>query len=275
MSKPFMQRSPVAKAAALAICLLATNSVCAQWVVTDPGHQLSNVANSLAERAESIRQQINQGTQIGHQVTNLQRQLRQIEEAITQIQTLMADPLGMQALLGQNRPQLMSDSEITESQRQQCPDNGGSSPQQYVINIARNAIGASDPVLQRQTEICRRIVWHEAQRYNTMVRFSTLMETRSEQLRQIGGDAQRANQPGQADGQNLASNQWLSAFLSDAEKAKLSYDFHVSMVDALKTQQSYLASMAMSGRRPSGLLGMATQSLVQGAALEAALRIDR
>lgn len=241
----------------------------------DPVHTFSNVMNSLRERAEAIRQQINQGTQIGHQVTELRQQLRQINDAITQIQTLMADPLGMQAMLGQNTPQEMSAADIQRAQQDRCPSNGGGNVAQYAISIARDALGASDPVMQKQQQICMQIVHHESQRYNMMVRQYRIMEARADQLRQIGRDGQRSNTPGAADGQSIASDQFLSSFLMDMENAKLATEFHKEMVVALQGQQAWLADSALRGSRPNGLLGMATQSLVQGAALEAALRIDR
>lgn len=244
-------------------------------VFHDPAHTASNIVNSLAERAESIRQQINQATQIGHQVTELQRQLRQIEDAITQIQTLMADPLGMRAMFGDKPPQKMSDADIAKAQAARCPANGGSNPTQYVINIARDAIGASDPVMKKQQEICSRIVLHESQRFNTMVEQYELMDRRAEQLKQIGRDALSVKTPGAADGQDAANQQYLNVFIGEMEGLKLKADFHGQMVTTYQSQQTWLAEQALRGNRPNGLIGMATQSLVQGAALEAALRVGR
>jgi hypothetical protein len=244
-------------------------------VVHDPGHTLSNVANSLAERAEAIKQQINQATQIGHDVTQLRQQLQQITDAITQIQTLMADPLGLQAMFGDKPPQKMSDADIARAIADRCPANGGSNPTQYVLNIARDALGASDPVMKKQQEICAQIVTQEGLRFNTMVRQYEVMEERADQLERIGRDGLDVETPGGADGQVIAGGQFLNAFTVEMEGLRLKAGFHTQMIEAYKSQQTWLAEQALKGNRPKGLVGMATQSLIQGAALEAALRVGR
>jgi hypothetical protein len=169
----------------------------------------------------------------------------------------------------------MTAADIQRAQQDRCPSNGGGNVAQYAISLARDALGANDPVMQKQQQICMQIVHHESQRYNMMVRQYRIMEARADQLRQIGRDGQRSDTPGTADGQSIASDQFLNAFLMDMENAKLATEFHKEMVVALQGQQAWLADSALRGSRPNGLLGMATQSLVQGAALEAALRIDR
>lgn len=274
MSTSIKKASLSTKALVLAISMAIVNPSMA-LVVHDPGHTASNIVNSLAERAEAIRQVINQELQLGNDVVKLRQQLRQITDAITQIQTLMADPLGMRAMFGNKPPQKMSDADIAKAQAARCPANGGNNPTQYVINIARDAIGASDPVMKKQQEICAQIVLQESMRFNTMVEQYQLMEIRADQLKQIGRDALSVNTPGGADGQESASQHFLNTFLGEMEGLRLKADFHSQMVTTYQNQQTWLAEQALRGNRPNGLIGMATQSLVQGAALEAALRVGR
>lgn len=262
------------KALVLAIAMSIVNPSMA-LVVHDPGHTFSNITNSLMERAEAIRQVINQRLQLGNDVVELQQQLRQITDAITQIQTLMADPLGMQAMFGNKPPEEMSPSDISKAQADRCPANGGSNPTQYVINIARDALGANDQVMKKQQEICAQIVLQESLRFNTMVQQYELMEERADQLKQIGRDGFNVKTPGEADGHDSAGEQFLRAFTVEMEGLRLKAQFHGQMVETYKGQQTWLAEQALRGNRPKGLVGMATQSLIQGAALEAALRVGR
>ena len=272
----FPKRNPLTLAAmAFALTVALAGPAQSQWIVSDPGHQASNFVNSLAERAEAIKQVINQELQLGNDVVHLRQQLRQITDAITQIQTFMADPLGMQALFANQAPQKMSAADISRAQADRCPANGGSNPTQYVLSIARNALGANDPVMKRQQEICMRIVQHESERFNAMVDQYMVIDQRSQQLQQMGRDAMSVSTPGESDGQGTASAQYLNTFIGEMEALRLRADFHGQMVTAYQTQQTWLAQQALNGKRPQGLIGMATQSLVQGAALEAALRVGR
>lgn len=251
----------------LLLCVLC-GAPAQAMVVHDPVNTLQSIFNSVAERAEMIRQELNQQLQLGNDVTQLRQQLTQLENALTRLQGLLSGSFGVDSNLLSNLQMVEANAGLDV----RCPENGGG-PAGFISSVARRVLGVDEPVFKRQQEICIATVQAENARYNNIVQLMKRLDERNKELEKLREDTPGNNSTeGEVSGHKLKMDQYVQSISMDISASMAQSQIYDSLIASLNTQQVALGQQAFSGKSQTGLQSL-TNAMVQGALLRAALEV--
>jgi len=237
-------------------------------VFHDPGNTYQSIINSIAERTEMIRQELNQQAQLGNDVRQLSQQLTQLQNAMTRLQGLLSGSFGVDSNLLSNL-QLV---DLNAGADVRCPQNGGG-PAGFMSSVARRVLGLEDRLFKQQQETCIATVQAENARFNNIVQLMKRLDDRNRELEGIRADTPgNDSTEGAVGGHLLTMNQYAEAMSMDINSSMAQSQIYDSFIASLNTQQMALGQQAFSGKGKFGLESL-TSAMVQGALLKAALEV--
>lgn len=238
----------LAFAMAVALGSALAGPVCAQAVVTDPGHTILTYAGWI----ENL---ISQGEQYAKQIAQYQTQIQQYETQVRQYEQQFVKG-------GATRPQAMqthtfATRALDAGLAQRCPSG------------MRSMLASP-----ASAENCAMIVQTENARYNAIVGVLNLATDRDAELQKIyterAGISQQDAGALQANNNRLLSMQ--SRMQMDIQQARSQTDGYDRLLELLKDDQRMMANGTLDG---GGLLGGAVRGAALHTALDAAKRSDR
>ncbi|MGJ7904328.1 hypothetical protein [Lysobacter sp. 1R34A] len=217
-------------------CVMAAGSVNAQWVVTDPGHQIANIGQQVATSVE-------RAVEFGKEMAEWQKQYQHFQQQLIKFQSFLDNPIGLPT----SEPWRELDKAQVVEQRCRQPSGGGS-----ILGNLMSRVGLSldGDLSEQQMQICVNIESAKVEKFNYTVRFSR--DTVPEMQRLLGQvQSQRgtSSDQGNVDGVNsesmrLANDLDIKYQMYQAQMAI--YDAYiVAMVD----KQNTLAKRGLKGKQ--------------------------
>lgn len=254
-----MKRRDVGTLSGLLCVLLgsfaAPAAVHAQWIVNDPAHQASN----LAQFAKQLQQSV---TEYEQMITAYKLQMQQFQQLLNTFSNLPS----MLTNFAGNTLQPLSDADEAKLVTQNCGSGSGS--------LLQTALGFITPdsgsnIAQNQYTICVNLTQLQVSQYNDAVAHLNDVDSFAAQMKSI--DTMRnqiteddPNAAGKMEGvleQTARTNQELA---TKTQQYAESYRAKEATIEALTKQQSILANVALKGKpTPAG-------QVVQAAAFAAA-----
>src|SRR6478672_8555764 len=235
-------------AMALTVSATLAGPVCAQAVVTDPGHTILTYAGWIENLVSQGEQYAKQIAQYQTQVQQYETQMRQYEQQF--IKGGASSPQAMQTHTFATRA-------LDAGLGQRCPSG------------MRSMLASS-----ASAENCAMIVQTENARYNAIVAVLNLATDRDAELQKIyterAGISQEDAGALQANNNRLLSMQ--SRMQMDIQQARTQTDGFDRLLELLKDDQRMIANGTLDG---GGLLGGAVRGAALHTALDAARRSDR
>lgn len=234
------------------VTFMAASAAHAQILVTDVDSNATQTSQ-LAKQVLQYKKQLQQYT----------TQLEQLRNMLTKIQSL-----GSGISLTSKTLQPLSSSDQDEIVDQACP-GGASSPATAIAGAITGLLGSSSQsITERQTLLCREIVYIQIDEYNITANALGSLTAQASTVQKLSEIVNSISTFGESSSATSQAEQFMSQLNLAGETWQKQVEADEKMIATLQQQQGVLAKVALNGSNT--ILG----NVVQAVALKAAFTIN-
>lgn len=239
---------------ALALCCsVAAGGVNAQWVVTDPGHQIANIGQQVAVSAE-------RAMEFTEQLAEWKKQYDHFQQQLIKFQTFLDNPIALPTAEPWSE---LNKQEVVE-QRCRQPSGGGGMLGSLMSGLGLDLDGN---LSKQQMQICVNIESAKVDKFNYTVKFAR--DTVPEMQRLLGRvQSQRGTNSTQGNIAGVDSESRRLANDLDIKYQSWQAQMHIydAYIVAMMDKQNSLAKRALKGRET--LIGSVFSTSVMAGVLQ-------